>query len=99
MKNIFKKKLIKNQYGFTLTDVVIAVVLIAIFTGTVATLMYNTYLQGVSIQKGASANAYATIILEKIDEKSYNSLAVGNTTANNGFINSNILFQFIHFRM
>lgn len=65
---------IKENNGIILTDIIISIVVIIIFTGLISTLMYNSYVQAISIQKGANADAYATIILEKTDEKSFDEV-------------------------
>ena len=71
--NQIKKKLMNNK-GVTGIDIVVAVLVMSIFAGTVIVLMKNLYLQAVEIQKTANANAYLTIILEKADEKSYDEV-------------------------
>lgn len=66
-----KKYLLKSNKGVTGIDIVVAVIIIVVFTGIVSTLMYNSYLIGLEILKSANASAYATIILEKVDEKAF----------------------------
>ena len=61
----------KNNKGVTLVDVTIAAIIISIFTGVIATLMYKSYAMAIEIEQTANANAYATIILEKSDEKPF----------------------------
>ena len=71
--NKIKKKLMDNK-GVTGIDIVIAVLVMSIFAGTVIVLMKNLYQQAVEIQKTANANANITIILEKVDEKAYDEV-------------------------
>lgn len=66
-----QSKVLKNNKGITGIDVTVAVIIIVIFTGIISTLMYNSYLINLEILKSANASAYATIILEKVDEKAF----------------------------
>lgn len=70
MKKINKNILLDNK-GVTGTDLVIAIVVIAIFAGLITQLMASIYKISIDIQKSANANAYATMILEKVDEKPF----------------------------
>lgn len=65
------KKILSDNKGVTGVDLVIAVIVIAIFTGVITQLMASIYKLSLEIQKSANANAYATMVLEKIDEKSF----------------------------
>lgn len=60
-----------NNKGITGVDITIAIIIIITFTGIIASLMFSIYNTSLNIQKGANADAYATMILEKVDEKSY----------------------------
>lgn len=71
MKN---KNILYGNKGVTLTDVIIGIVILTLFAGVISQLMYNIYNQSIEIQASAHANAYATIILEKVDEKSYEEI-------------------------
>lgn len=73
MKQIKKYRIqnLKSNKGVTLMDVTIAAIFIAIFTGTIASLMIKTYNMALDIQSTSTANAYATIIMEKVDEKPF----------------------------
>lgn len=68
------KKIIKNQRGVTIADLTIAIIIISIFTGVIARLMYNNYNMSLNVQRTSNANAYATMIMEKVDEKPYDSI-------------------------
>lgn len=69
-----RNKKILNDKGITGIDLTIALILLSIFAGLIITLMSNMYKNSIEIQKGANAMAYATIILEKVDEKSYEEI-------------------------
>lgn len=63
-----------NNKGITGVDITIAIIILITFTGVIASLMFSIYNTSLNIQKGANADAYATMILEKVDEKSYNEV-------------------------
>ena len=65
------KKIISNNKGITGIDLTIGIIVLSIFSGVIISLMVNTYSKVVEIRKSANAMAYATIILEKVDEKAY----------------------------
>ena len=73
MKNCKKnKKLnIKGNNGITGIDLVVAIIIITIFIGLLTSLMVGLYKQATDIQKSANAMSYATQILEKVDEKTF----------------------------
>ena len=73
MDKNYKHKLKENK-GITGLDIVISMIVIATLTGLIATLMAKIYYRSIEIQKSANANAYATIVLEKVDEKPYESV-------------------------
>jgi hypothetical protein len=74
------KKWLKNQKGVTIADLTISIILISIFTGVIANLMYNNYSMSLDVQRTANADAYATIIMEKVDEKAFDSIDVNFVT-------------------
>ena len=65
------KRIISNNKGITGIDLTIGIIVLSIFSGVIISLMVNTYSTVVEIRKSANAMAYATIILEKVDEKSF----------------------------
>ena len=73
MKKIF------NEKGITGIDLTIGIVVLSIFTGVIVSLMLNAYSTSIEVKKSANAMAYATIILEKVDEKSFDYV-------NDGFV-------------
>lgn len=60
-----------NNKGITGIDVTIAIIIIITFTGVISGLMFSIYKTDLEVQFGANADAYTTMILEKIDEKAY----------------------------
>lgn len=68
-----KDKLYNNR-GITGIDLTISIIALTTFTGIIITLMINNYRTSIEIQKSANAMSYATIILEKVDEKAYDKV-------------------------
>ena len=66
-------KILDNK-GVTGIDLTISIVVLSIFSGLIITLMSSIYKNSIEIQKSANAMAYATIVLEKVDEKSFNEI-------------------------
>lgn len=62
---------LKNNKGITGIDLTISIIVLTIFAGLIVGLMVNNYNVAIEIQKGANAMSYATMILEKVDEKAY----------------------------
>lgn len=75
LKNKKRKFNVKENRGITLVDVTIAAIFVAVFTGTIASIMYKSYNMAIDIQDTSAANAYATIIMEKVDEKSFEEVS------------------------
>lgn len=69
-----KKNTLLDNKGVTGVDLAISLIIIAIFSGVIAMLMANMYRTSIEIQKSANAMAYATIVLEKVDEKSFEEI-------------------------
>ncbi len=76
-----KTKKLYNNHGFTGTDLVIAIMLFAMFAGLITQLMTGIYKLSVDMVKSANASAYATIILEKVDEKPFEEITNDFATA------------------
>lgn len=74
MKKVLLKKSFSSENGFTGADIAVAIMIFVIFAGVISSLLYSIYANSISIEKSAYASAYATIILEKVDEKSYNEI-------------------------
>lgn len=62
---------LKNNKGITGIDLTISIIVLTIFAGLIVGLMVNNYNVAIEIQKGANAMSYATMILEKVDQKAY----------------------------
>lgn len=86
MKKI-NEKILSNK-GVTGIDLVISIIVLSIFAGLIASLLTIVYKNSIEIQKSANAMSYATIVIEKIDEKAFEEID-GNFVAdliNNGEI-------------
>ena len=70
-KYVSKKNIYKNEKGVTIIDLVIAIIIMSVFVGVITTLMAKIYKQSIEVQVSSNAMAYATTVLEKIDEKSF----------------------------
>ena len=75
-------KIMKKESGITGIDLVIAIIIMSIFIGIITTLMTNIYKQSLEIQASSYAMAYATVILEKVDEKSFEEVQNPNFIEN-----------------
>ena len=62
---------IASNKGFTMTDVVIALIIFTIFTGTIGSFMYASYKMNLQTKMSGSAVNYAMEILEDIDKIAY----------------------------
>lgn len=80
------KNVLKSNKGITGSDIIISIIIIIIFTGLIGNLMYSSHRMTLEIQKCAQADAYTTMIFEKIDEKSYDEVNSSfiDTLKNNG---------------
>lgn len=65
------KQILLNNKGVTGIDLVLSITILVIFSGTIISIMSSIYKTSQEIEKSANAMSYATIILEKVDEKSY----------------------------
>ncbi len=66
-----KKKILYNSKGITGIDLTLSIVVLTTFVGVIIGLMVNNYRMSLEIQKSANAMSYATMVLEKVDEKPY----------------------------
>ena len=69
-----KKKRILDNKGITGIDLVTGLIVFGLFVGLITSLMTSIYRQSIEIQKSANAMAYATIVLEKVDEKAFEEI-------------------------
>ena len=80
--NYIKKNRYKREEGVTIIDLVIAIIIMSVFVGVITTLMTGIYKQSLELQISSNAMSYATIILEKIDEKSFEEVQNPNFVEN-----------------
>lgn len=78
-------KKMKSNRGVTLTDVVVAILIMIIFTTILTSSFYNVYKYNISIRKNAIAVDYAVKILEDIDKMPYEDVTndLNNTLTQN----------------
>ena len=69
-----KRKRILDNKGITGIDLVTGLIVFGLFVGLITSLMTSIYRQSIEIQKSANAMAYATIVLEKVDEKAFEEI-------------------------
>lgn len=65
---------LKSQKGFTLQDLVIAIVVIILFIGIISSSMIAVYRMNLKAKITANATNYAIQIMEYIDKVSYDSV-------------------------
>ena len=58
-----KKINFKSNSGFTMTDLVTALIIFSIFTGIIGTLMYNSFKTNLQVKMAGTAANYAIQIL------------------------------------
>lgn len=80
------KKILKKQNGFATSDALIAILIIALFTGIIATIIYNIYLSNTSIKRMGAAREYITNIFEYVDKVYYDEV---NIESLGNYINEN----------
>lgn len=81
------KKRIKSQKGFAATDALIAILIVSLFTGLIATLSYNVYATSVMAKRNVEADSYIIDFFEHVDLISFNNVTNANLT---GYINSDL---------
>lgn len=62
---------LKSEKGFSAMDGTIALIIVALALGLIATLVYNTYIQALSTHKNSMATFYAVEVLEKANKMEY----------------------------
>lgn len=73
-----KREILKGQKGFAASDALIAVLIIALFAGLIATISYNIYLSNSSIKRMSKANEYIVDVFEYIDKTYYDEVTKEN---------------------
>ena len=80
------KKFLKESKGLGATDGLIAVLIIALFTGLIATLLYNIYIANTSLKRMSTANSYVVDILEYTDQLYYDNLTFESYSSKYSFL-------------
>lgn len=70
--------MLKNNKGFTGTDIAISIIAIIIFTSTILALMYNVKIENLKIKAKLVANIYLTEALENVGIAKYDEVSVEN---------------------
>ena len=65
---------IKGNRGFTTADIVVAIVVMMIFVGMIATLFYNFYLSTTAKNRNAMATNYIVDVIEEIKAMNYDEV-------------------------
>lgn len=72
-----KKINFKSNAGFTMQDLVAAIIILLIFTGVIGTSMYKSLKTNLQTKMAGTANNYAIEILEDIDKIPYEDVVNG----------------------
>lgn len=72
-----KKLNIKSNYGFTMIDLVIALIIIMIFSGIIGTALYEAFKMNSKTKVSAAALNFVIEILEDIDKITYDEVQNG----------------------
>ena len=73
-------KKLKENKGLAASDGLMAVLIIALFTGIIATLLYNIYISNTSLKRMSTANLYLIDVLEYVDRVYYDDVTENNLT-------------------
>lgn len=68
-------KNLKKENGFAGADALIAILIITLFTGIIASLLYNIYLSNSSLKRMSKANGYIVDVFEYIDKIYYDKVS------------------------
>ena len=71
---------LKSNKGFAGSDALIAVLIITLFAGIIATISYNIYLANSSIKRTSVATSYIVDIFEYVDKTYYDDVTIENLT-------------------
>ena len=74
------KKILKDQKGFVASDALIAILIIALFSGLVASISYNIYIASSSTKRMSKATSYIVDVFEYIDKTDYSNVTKENIT-------------------
>ncbi len=73
-----RNKIFKGQKGIAGTDALIAVLLIALFSGLIATISYNIFISNSSISRMSKATSYIVDVFEYVDKIYYEDVTKDN---------------------
>ena len=68
------KKKFKKQKGFAATDALVAILIVSLFTGLIATLSYNVYAISAGTKRSVEADGYIIDFFEYVDLESFNNI-------------------------
>ena len=68
------KDKLKEQKGFAVSDALIAVLIITLFSALIATISYNIYLSNSSLKRMSKATGYIVDVFEYIDKTNYEDI-------------------------
>ena len=68
---------LKSESGFTMTDLVVALIIFSMLAGLVGTFLYSSYKSQLETKLAGDASYYAIKILEDIDKMSYDDVTNG----------------------
>ena len=68
------KKFLKNNKGLTGADALLAVALIVLFSGIIATISYNIYIATSSLKRSSKATEYITNVFEHAKKEYYDDV-------------------------
>ena len=74
------KDKIRNQKGFAVSDGLIAILIIALFTSLIANISYNIYLANSSVKRMSKATGYIVDVFEYIDKIYYDEVTIEKLT-------------------
>lgn len=72
---------LKEQKGFAASDALIAVLVIILFSGLIATISYNIYISNSSIKRMSKATSYIVDLFEYIDKINYEDVTKQKLTS------------------
>ncbi len=73
-----RNKIFKDQKGIAGADALIAVLLIALFSGLIATISYNIFISNSSINRMSKATSYIVDVFEYVDKIYYDDVTKDN---------------------
>ena len=65
---------VRKEYGFTMIDLALAMIVVVIFASAVASVMYSLYISTTEAKRTAVAVNYAVDIFEEVAAMSYDSV-------------------------